>query len=66
MNRRQKKKLRRRLYKEFIEDVALEISLDAHWRKRILKLPYYEKLEITYRNPAEIPQYIASFFSGIR
>ena len=58
MNSRQKKKLRKRLYKESIEDVALEISLDAHWRKRILRQAYYEKLEITYRNPAEIPKYI--------
>lgn len=58
MNCRQKKKVRRRLYKQFIEDVALEISLDAYWRKRILGRPYYKKLEITYRNPTEIPKYI--------
>lgn len=58
MNRRQKEKIRKRLYKKFIEDVALEISLDDYWRKRILGLPYYEKLEITYRNPTKIPKYI--------
>ena len=58
MNCRQKKKLRKRLYKEFIEDVALEISLNTYWRKRILRQSFYEKLEITYRNPTEIPKYI--------
>lgn len=58
MNRRQNKKLRKRLYKESIEDVALEVSLDAYWRKRILGQAYCEKLEITYRNPNEIPKYI--------
>ena len=51
-----RKKLRRKLYKEFIEDVALEISLDAHWRKKIMRQAYNEKLEITYRNPIEIPK----------
>lgn len=58
MNYRQKKKVRKRLYKQFIEDVALEISLDAYWRRRILRQPYNEKFEITYRNPTEIPKYI--------
>lgn len=58
MNHRQKKKLRSRLHREFIEDVALEISLDAHWRKRIMSQPNNEKLEITYRNPTELPKYI--------
>lgn len=33
MNRRKRKKIRKRLYQECIEDVALEISLDACWRK---------------------------------
>lgn len=58
MNRRQNKKQRKRLYKELIEEIALEISLDAFWRKKILRLPYGEKVDITYRNPTEIPKYI--------
>lgn len=58
MKHRQKKKLRKRLYREFIEDVALEISLDVHWRKRLMGRTYNRKIEITYRNPTEIPKYI--------
>lgn len=58
MNRRQKKKLRKKLYKKFIEDVALEISIDSYWRKRLREKSYNEKLEITYRRPDEIPKYI--------
>lgn len=58
MNHRQRKKIRKRLYKKFIEDVALEISLDARWRKRLMQRTYNEKIEITYHDPTEIPKYI--------
>lgn len=58
MNCRKKKKLRKKLYKRFIEDVALEISLDSYWRKRLREKSYNEKLEITYLRPDEIPKYI--------
>ena len=58
MNYRQKKKKRKRLYKELIEDVALEISLDACWRKRIMEqLPNIE-IRITYHEPDDLPKYI--------
>lgn len=58
MNHRQRKKVRKRLYQACIEDAALEISLDARWRKRLMQRAYDEKIEITYHNPTEIPEYI--------
>ncbi len=58
MNIRKKKKKRKKLYKDLIEDIALEISLDEYWRKKIMKQLINTKIEITYRNLSEIPEYI--------
>ena len=33
------------------------------YRKRILRQPYNEKLEVTYRNPTEIPKYIFKYIT---
>ena len=58
MNRRQKKKYRKKLYIKVIEDVALEISLSAMWRKRIFDALYEEEFIISYSNPNELPKYV--------
>lgn len=58
MNKRQRKKNRKKIYKELIEDVALEISLDTNWRKKIFELLPDVKIEISYLNSMELPKYI--------
>ena len=58
MNKRQKKKYRKNLYKTLIEDVALEISLDAKWRRKILEESSNTKIGISYLDFVELPKYI--------
>lgn len=58
MKKRQRKKFKKIIYEELIEDVTLEISLNSKWRRKIFKLLPNEVLEITYLNPMEIPEYI--------
>lgn len=56
--KRQKKKNRKKVYKAIISDVTLDISLDSKWRRRIFDLPLKQKLEISYLNPYDLPEYI--------
>lgn len=58
MNKRKQKKYRKKLYKNLIEDVALEISLDSKWREKIFNLSLNKKIEISYVMPLEIPESI--------
>ena len=41
-----------------IDDIALEISLDTRWRKRLKEQAYNVKIEISFRKLDELPQYI--------
>ena len=58
MNKRIAKKKRKRIYRELIEDVALEISLDSYWRHKIFDLAPNQKLLISYCSSETIPVYI--------
>lgn len=58
MNKRQRKKKRKALYRSSIEDVTLEISLDKKWRGSIFSLKENEKIIISYLYADEIPAYI--------
>lgn len=50
------------LHKKYLEDVALEISQDSLWRKKLFEGQYEEKLLITYKEIAEIPGYLTNIF----
>lgn len=58
MNKRIAKKKRKKIYEELIEDVALEISLDSYWRRKIFELAPNQKLLISYCCSETIPVYI--------
>lgn len=47
-------------YEYIISDVAMEISIDSYWRKKILNLNKYEKLKIDYENKM-LPSYIKDY-----
>ena len=58
MNHRKRKKHRKNLYINLIDDAALEISIDHQWRKKLFSLPYGVPVDISYRNAGELPEYI--------
>lgn len=58
MNCRQRKKYKKKIYQAIIEDVALEISLSALWRKRLFDAQYEEEFIISYSNSDELPKYV--------
>lgn len=58
MNCRQKKKRRKKLYEEIISDVALEISLDPMWRKKIFDSLYEKPISVSSVDQDKLPEYI--------
>lgn len=58
MNQRQRKKLRRNLYCDLINDVALEISLDSYWRGVIFAAGYNSPIEFGFYDSERLPEYI--------
>lgn len=49
---------RKVLYEEIIDDVALEISLDSKWRKKIFGMSMDTILEISSNESLLIPEYV--------
>lgn len=52
--------MRRKLYCDLINDVALEISLDSYWRSIIFAAEYYSPIEIRFDDSERLPEYIKS------
>ena len=46
------------IYIKCINDVALEISIDKYWRKKLFELENEDFLEISYEWPKTIPKYV--------
>lgn len=59
MNKRQYKKLRKKLYQDLIDYVTLELSLDKYWRKKLFETPLNKDLKISFSEPEFLPEYIA-------
>lgn len=52
------KRIKRKLHKKYIIDIAYYISLSPLWRKRLFDSKYGEKFTISYQNLYELPQYV--------
>ncbi len=50
--------LRYNLYDYFIEDVALEVSNDSFWRRKLFQSNYEVEYMLTFQEPHLIPEYI--------
>ncbi len=51
----------KKCYEYIISDVALEMSIDKFWRKKILELKIGEKIEFGYEDADLLPTYIKNF-----
>lgn len=52
-----------KLHEKYIEDVAIEVSQDPLWEKRLLKGYYNERFLVTYKDLEEIPCPLWTAFS---
>jgi len=66
MNKRKAKKRRIKIYRELIEDVALEISLDTYWRRKVFDLAFGQMLLISYLYFENIPKYVRAYIVSHR
>lgn len=51
----------KKYYKYIISDVAMEMSIDKYWRKKILELKIGEKIEFGYVDADLLPKYIKNY-----
>ena len=52
-----------KLYEKYLADVAIEVSQDSLWRKRLFKQQYNEKMLITFKELEEVPCRLWTIFS---
>ncbi len=53
----------KKYYEYIISDVAMEISIDKFWRRKILKLKTGTKLKIGYEDEDLLPRYIKDYIT---
>lgn len=46
------------VYENIISDVAMEISIMSEWRSKIFRIKENDFLEISYKNPLKLPDYV--------
>ena len=54
-----------KLYLENIDDVALDISQTAYWRKKLFEKGYEQKILISKEDIEHIPEYIEFIFTEL-
>jgi hypothetical protein len=50
------------IHEKYLDDVALEISQDCMWRKKLFGGQYNEKFLITYKMLSDVPKYLKNAF----
>ncbi|WP_160680641.1 hypothetical protein [Clostridium sp. C8-1-8] len=56
------KRLRKKVHRMYIEDVALDISISKVWRNKLSKSEYDEAFTLSVETKNELPKYLKSLF----
>ncbi|MCC5466827.1 hypothetical protein LMF89_15885 [Pelosinus sp. Bkl1] len=62
-NNRMQFAIAEKFHEKYLEDVAMEISQDSLWRKRLFEGQYHEQFLATYKELEELPCQLWTIFS---